>query len=105
MPKKESLQKNILRTILLLVLIPMGVIATISIIQISILGGNIGQNGANSLQIENINALQNKSVDTATYVHNYFQAVEIDLDRLATYETQLFNGDLNITNYIRSSYN
>ena len=104
MVKKESLQKKILKTISLLVLIPMALIAVVSVVQIYNLGSVIGTQGSLTIENEGIKTLQNKSADAASYVNTYLSQAEVDLDRLVQYESDLYSGKINITEYIRPSY-
>jgi tetratricopeptide (TPR) repeat protein len=91
-----SLQKRILTTILLLLLVPMVVISIVSINQVDTLGTNTGNEAAASLEAERTKNLQNKSVDAGEYIKNYFHQVETDLDRLVAYEREIFEGNISI---------
>lgn len=103
MQKKQSLQIRIMKMILLLIFIPMMIIAIISIAQLSALSETIGFEGSESLHNENLKSMQNKTADAAIYLQDYLNKIEIDLDRLAAYETQIFGNTINSSN-TRSSY-
>ena len=94
--RKGSLQNRIMKTISLLILIPMVLLALISIIQLITLGDNIGDQGSVSLELERTQILLEKSQDVGDYVTNFFNNVEDDLNRMVSYEEQLFNGSIEV---------
>ncbi|MFX0144547.1 MAG: HAMP domain-containing protein, partial [Candidatus Hodarchaeota archaeon] len=100
MPKRKQkgkIQKRILRANLILIVGPMIVLSIFSFSQISALGGFITFDAQKSIEIEAFNALQNKSIDAANYVNTWFDYVSTDLGRITSYNEDLFNKRINIT--------
>jgi len=94
---KGTLQQRIMRTITILVILPLAVLAAVAIIQLTPLTTSIGNQGISSIQTEGINALQNASSDAGKYVKNELNQAKTDLQRLAANELAIFNGTMNIT--------
>ncbi len=101
--KKETIQSRILKANLILILLPMGVLGIIAISQLSVLGQTIGQDGQNSITSASVDALKTQAADVGSYVNTYLSQVVADLNRVANYERDLFNNNINITG-TRSSY-
>nr|MDO8083307.1 tetratricopeptide repeat protein [Candidatus Sigynarchaeum springense] len=98
-----TLQQRIMKTILVCVLIPMGVLAGIAIIQISPLTANIGTQGTSSIEQEGLKALKTSSVDAGKWVKAEIDQARNDLVRLVQNELSIFNGTFAITE-TRPSY-
>jgi len=95
--QKGKIQKRILRANLILIIIPMIVLAVFAFSQVSLLGGTIGTDGQESIKIEGLRALQNKSSDIVDYIDSWFEHSSVDLDRIITYNEDLFNERINVT--------
>ncbi|MBN2150091.1 MAG: tetratricopeptide repeat protein [Candidatus Lokiarchaeota archaeon] len=100
---KGTMQQRILKTILICVLIPMGILAAVAIFQISPLTTDIGARGTSSISQEGINALQSSASDAANWVRIELDQAKADLRRLVDTELSIFNGTMNITGN-RQSY-
>ncbi len=101
--KKSNIQQRLIRANVVLILIPMLILAIIAFVQIGILGQLIGQQGRDSIETQGLFALQNKSADSANYVDNFLGQVSVDLDRVAEYNRDLLDNEVNITG-TRTSY-
>jgi tetratricopeptide (TPR) repeat protein len=101
--KKSNIQQRILRANVVLILIPMIILAIVTFIQIGALGQLIGEQGTDSIEAQGLLSLQNKSGDNADYVDNFLGQLSVDLDRIASYNRDLFENKINITN-TRNSY-
>lgn len=104
MPKQKTLQSRILKTNLVLVLIPMGVLMVIAIAQVSVLGQVIGQNGQAGIQAEITNELEVKAGDVGDTVKAMLVNVAADVNRCVTYERDLMTGAMNVTGTRASFY-
>lgn len=94
---KGTLQQRIMKTMTILVIIPLGVLAAVAAIQLTPLTSMIGNQGTSAIQTEGINSLQNASFDAGKYVKNELNQAKTDLQRLAANELAIFNGTMNIT--------
>jgi len=101
--QKGKIQKRILKVNLILIIAPMIFLSIFAFSQISALGGTIGLDGQESIKIEGFKALQNKSIDAANYVDSWFDHISTDLNRVISYNEDLFNKRINITE-TRPSY-
>ncbi len=101
--QKGKIQKRILRVNLILIIVPMIILSVFAFSQISALGGTIGHDAQNSIKIEGFKALQNKSIDAANYVNSWFDHISVDLNRVISYNEDLFNNRINLTE-TRPSY-
>ncbi|MFX1390324.1 MAG: hypothetical protein ACFE9Z_09700, partial [Promethearchaeota archaeon] len=95
--QKGKIQKRILRANLILIIGPMIILSIFAFSQISVLGGYTTSDAREHIEIEGFNALQNKSSDVANYVKTWFDQISIDLSRLTSYNEDLFNKRINIT--------
>jgi tetratricopeptide (TPR) repeat protein len=94
---KGTMQQRIMKTILICVLIPMGVLTAVAILQISPLTTDIGARGTSSISQEGINALKSSAADAANWVKLELDQAKADLRRLVDTDISFFNGTLNIT--------
>jgi tetratricopeptide (TPR) repeat protein len=85
-----------MKTIWLLIFIPMCLLAVIAIIQLNSMGQTIGNSGARSLESERIAILPDKTTDAVNFVNGYLEKVEINLQRLAVYQQQLIEGNISV---------
>jgi len=101
--QKGKIQKRILTANLILIVGPMIILSIFAFSQINALGRIITFGARESIEIEGFNALQNKSIDVANYVNTLFDQISIDLSKITSYNEDLFNNRINITE-IRPSY-
>jgi hypothetical protein len=94
---KGTMQQRIMKTILICVLIPMGVLTAVAILQISPLTTDIGTQGTSSISQEGINSLKSSATDAANWVKLELDQAKADLRRLVDTELSFLNGTMNIT--------
>jgi tetratricopeptide (TPR) repeat protein len=93
---RGALQKRIMKTIWLLIFIPMVLLAVIAIVQLNALGQVIGTQGARSLENERVAILPNKTADAGEFVNGYLEKVEFNLHRLGNYQKGLLDGNISV---------